>query len=157
MGMLKQVNPWGCGLYAVANALALDNFVTNDRLERSKYGNTVGQLSRWLQDDGFGLCIDSLYYNYLGKKLPSTALAYRPSHGGFLVPVLLNVRFSDNGKNHMVGGVIENDGTFHLYDSLKDGVCITTLKKVNTMYHNVYGLFVFVGVETGDYVYLQNG
>ena len=45
----KQDNPWGCGMYAVANACKLDNFVTDSRLQESKeHGNRIGQLSKWL-------------------------------------------------------------------------------------------------------------
>ena len=32
----KQKQPYGCGLYAVANACNLDNFITDERLEKSK-------------------------------------------------------------------------------------------------------------------------
>lgn len=48
----KQNQPYGCGLYAVANACNLDNFITEERLEKSKTGNVIGQLSKWMQDDG---------------------------------------------------------------------------------------------------------
>ena len=38
----KQKQPYGCGLYAVANACNLDNFITEERLEKSKNGNVIG-------------------------------------------------------------------------------------------------------------------
>lgn len=38
----KQKQPYGCGLYAVANACNLDNFITPERLEKSKSGNVIG-------------------------------------------------------------------------------------------------------------------
>jgi len=34
------------------NACNLDNFITEDRLEKSKTGNNIGQLSAWMQEDG---------------------------------------------------------------------------------------------------------
>jgi hypothetical protein len=43
---------------------------------------------------------------------------------------------------------------FDLYDSLKEEMIETTLKKVNKMYHHVYGLFIFMGVEDGSYVFI---
>jgi hypothetical protein len=64
------------------------------------------------------------------------------------------VRFSDGGKNHLIGGKIGVDGTLYLYDSLKVEMIETTLKKVNKMYHNVYGLFIFMGIEDGSYVFI---
>jgi hypothetical protein len=151
----KQNQPYGCGLYAVANACNLTDFITEERLEKSKQGNTIGQLSRWMQDDGKPFCIDTLYYNHVGKKLPKTALEYVPNGEGVtFLPVLLNVRYSEEGKNHLIGGKISKDGTLYLYDSLKEDMIETTLKKVNRMYHNVYGLFIFMGVEDGNYVFI---
>jgi hypothetical protein len=38
----KQKQPWGCGLYAVANTCNLDNFITEERLEKSKTGIVIG-------------------------------------------------------------------------------------------------------------------
>ncbi len=151
----KQSESFGCGLFAVANTLDLSSFITVERLRLSKEnGNTIGQLSRWLQDDGHTLAIDTLYYNHLGKKLPATALLYRPlGEEAIFLPILLNVRFSQEGKNHLVGGRIRKDGVLYLYDSLNEDEVKTTLTKVNKAYHNVYGLFVFVDVETGQYIF----
>lgn len=36
-----QKTPYGCGMYAVANALNLPNFVTEERLEKSKNGKKI--------------------------------------------------------------------------------------------------------------------
>jgi hypothetical protein len=151
----KQKEAYGCGLYAVANACNLNDFVTDDRLEKSKAGLLIGQLSKWMQDDGKAIYIDTLYYNHAGKKLPYSALHYKPVGENVLfLPILINVRFSDAGKNHLIGGKIDKEGKLYLYDSLKDDVVETTLSKVNTMYHNVYGLFVFMCLETGGYVFI---
>ena len=96
----KQKQPYGCGLYAVANACNLENFITEERLEASKKGNVIGQLSKWMQEDGHPFYIDTLYYNHVGKKLPASALEYVPKGEGVnFLPILINVRFSDEGKN----------------------------------------------------------
>lgn len=152
----KQKQPYGCGLFAVANACNLDNFITEERLEKSKTGNVIGQLSKWMQEDGLPFYIDVLYYNHAGKKLPPSALDYRPSGGDEItfLPVLINVRYSEEGKNHLIGGKIDKEGKLYLYDSLKEDVIETTLKKVNRMYHHVYGLFIFMGVDKGQYVFI---
>ncbi len=151
----KQKQPYGCGLYAVANACNLDNFITDERLEKSKKGNVIGQLSRWMQDDGMDFYIDVLYYNHTGKKMPLSALNYVPKGEDVnFLPILINVRFSENGLNHLIGGKIAKDGTLYLYDSLKEEMIETTLKKVNKMYHHVYGLFIFMSVEDGSYVFI---
>lgn len=152
----KQTKPYACGLYSVANACNLDNFVTDERLALSKeFGNTIGQLSRWMQDDNLPYAIDALFYDHVGTKLPDSALEYKPSGEGInFMPVLINVRFSKDGLNHLVGGKISKDGTLFLYDSLKDNVVVTTLKEVNDMYFNVYGLFILMHVIEGNYVFL---
>jgi len=151
----KQKQPWGCGLFAVANACNLDNFITDERLEKSKKGNTIGQLSKWLQEDGNNIYIDTLYYNHLGKKLPTTSLNYVPKGDDInFLPILINVRYSENGLNHIVGGKISKNGTLYLYDSLKNEMIETKLKQINKLYHNVYGLFIFMNLEDGQYVFI---
>lgn len=153
--MLRQENGYGCGMYAVANATNRPDFVTPDRLEQSKGGNNMGQLAKWMQDDGFPFYIDVLYYDHLGQKLPQSALGYHPmGESVMLLPVLIEVQLSDGGKSHMVAGKITKDGVLHLYDSLKSEVIETTLAGVNEMYHRVHGLFVFAGIETGDYAFI---
>ena len=152
----KQKQSYGCGLYAVANACDLDGFITQDRLEKSKNGNIIGQLSKWLQEDGYQFYIDVLYYNHLGKKLPVSALSFKPTDKkDLLLPILLKVRYSDMGINHLVGGRIDKDGNLYLFDSLKDKMITTTLAKANKMYHNVCGLFLFMDVENGDYIVID--
>jgi hypothetical protein len=151
----KQKQPYGCGLYAVANACNLDNFITDERLEKSKNGNVIGQLSKWMQDDGHQFYIDSLYYNHAGKKLPTSALDYKPVGEGLdFLPVLINIQYSEEGKRHLVGGKIDKDKNLYLYDSLAEEMEVTTLGKVNRKYHRVFGLFLFMCVETGDYVFI---
>ena len=66
----KQTEKFGCGLYAIANLFHLDNYITDERLEISKKGLVIGQLSKWLQDDGNNFYVDNWYYNHEGGKLP---------------------------------------------------------------------------------------
>ena len=151
----KQKQPYGCGLYAVANACNLDDFITDERLEISKSGNTVGQLSKWMQDDGKPYYIDALFFDLYGTKLPETALSYKPSGENVnLLPILINCRFSEDGLNHLVGGKISKEGVLYLYDSLKEEMIETTLKEVNEMYHHVYGLFVLNSLNNEGYVFI---
>ena len=153
----KQKKSYGCGLYAIANACNLDNFITEERLEQSKGGNNIGQLSKWLQEDGLSFYIDLLYYNHLGKKLPRTALNYKPEGDNVISwPILLSVRSCESCKNHLIGGRIDKEGILYLYDSLKDDVIETTLAKVNKMYHNVYGLYLFLTIDGGNNIFLTN-
>ena len=153
--MFKQKQGYGCGLYAVANACNLNNFITPERLEASKTGNVIGQLSKWMQDDGHPFYIDTLYYNHTGKRMPASALHYVPMGEDVnFLPVLINVTYSENGKRHLLGGKIDKSGKLYLYDSLADEIEETTLAKVNRKYHTVFGLFLFMGVDDGSYVFI---
>lgn len=149
-----QKNPWGCGIYAVAHALNIPDFITKERIEESKGGTIIGHLNKYLQENDTGICIEALYYNHMGKKLPNLATEYIPEGEVDFLPVLINCRFSEEGKNHLVGGKIDKEGSLFLYDSLKPHVYKTTLAKVNHHYHHVYGLFVFMSVDTVDYVFM---
>ncbi len=164
--MLKQTTPSGCGLYAVANALNMPDFITTERLEESKKGNNIGQLSRWLDEDawlydGFQYYIDAIYYNHFGQSLASSCFRLRPKRidpnaDQLLLPILLLVRFSENGKNHMIGGHINEAGILTLFDSLKQEPEKTTLAKVNRTYYHVYGLFIFHHYSDGSYLFLTD-
>lgn len=150
----RQNQPYGCGLYAVANALDLDDFVTEERLEISKGGNNTGQLSRWLQQDGHPYYIDVLYWNYTAKALPHSATLYHPVGDGAIFPILLNVNVT-NEKTHLAAGKIDTGKILHLHDSLRPEVVQTTLRKVNKLYLRVFGLYTFNDINTSEYIVLK--
>ena len=153
--MFKQTTNFGCGVYAVANACNLPKFITDERLEKSRSGNNVGQLSRWLQDDGLEIYIGYLYCHASGKHLPLSVCSYRPFGNLSYIPILLQIQQAEKSKNHIIGGKLGKDGILYLYDSLKDDEIETTLAKVNKMYHCVYGLNVFVSYENHSYAIIE--
>ncbi len=151
----KQTDKWGCGMYAIAHACNMDSFVTPERLAASKdHGNNIGQLSNWLHEDGHNLYMDILYYNHFGKKLPRSCFKVLPEGDVIALPVVFSVRYSDKSLNHMVGGKIYKDGVLRIYDSLKDEPVNTTLSKINNLYHNVYGFYLFVNPDDGNYAFI---
>lgn len=152
-GLIKQEN--GCGLYAIANACNLPEFITPERLEISKNGNTFGQLSKWLQDDGHPFCIDVLYYNHEGKNIPSKFFGYHTIHeDNNPMPVLFNVQSCEKCKRHLIGGWLHHDGKLTVFDSLKNEPFETRLYKLNQMYEYVFGFLFLMSVETGDYIFI---
>lgn len=155
--MIKQETGYGCGLYAIANACHLHKFITDKRLELSKEnGNTIGQLSKWLQDDGNPFYVEVLYYNHEGKNIPNYFNSYRPvSEKYSLLPVLFNVQSCEKCKRHMIGAWLYPDGRLKVFDSLKDEPFETRLYKLNQMYEYVFGFFILASVETGDYVFIS--
>ena len=46
------------------------------------------------------------------------------------------------------------NGTLFLYDSNKEYVIETTLKEVNNLYHEVYGLYLFLDIDSGAYAFI---
>lgn len=150
--MLKQEKGYGCGLYAVANALNLDGFVTEERLESSKNGVSTRMLSKWLEEDGHNFYIGELYYNLLGKRMPDSAMHYIPIKTGIVFPVMINVRRSKEGRNHLVGGRINVEGDLYLYDRLEKEVIKTTMRKVNKRYPYVFGLFCFLSFDCSKFI-----
>jgi len=157
--MIKQKQTYGCGLYAVANALNLEGFITEERLGKSNCpdGVTIGQLSKYLQDDNLPISIEPLYYNTSAKKLPKAELLVQPQGIDVeYLPILIAVRYSHNSLNHLLGGKIDKGGILYLYDSLRDVEVKTTLKSLNSLYPIVYGLFYFKSLKEGKEIFILN-
>ena len=141
-------------MYAVANACNFDNYVTPERLEESKPGNNIGQLSKWMQEDGHPFYIDALFYDHNGSKIPDAHCGYKPvfedkpDTDNYFLPLIFSVLNREESKlRHMVGGKVAKDGTLFLYDSCKTEIIETTLAEVNDMYHHIYGLYIFNGLH----------
>jgi len=151
--MLKQNQNYGCGMYAVANALNLPGFATPERLEKSKNGNRNGQLSKWLQEDGNNFYIEVLYFDWNNKKLPETIFGYKATGENVLfIPLLFEVKYTENGLQHMVAGKIDKDGKLYILDSLRPEIIETTLRGMNEIFECVFGMYHFAGVDCGEYV-----
>lgn len=145
-----QNEPYGCGLYAVANVFQLENYITPERLEKSKKGLVVGQLSKWLQDDGMNIYIDNWYYNHEYGKLPDWCFNYLPAENSF--PVMFNVK-SKNGLNHIISARLWADGRLDVFDSCKKkSFCLKNFEEINNCYEHVYGFFCFIDLETTRYI-----
>lgn len=154
--MEKQQQSYGCGMYAVANACNLKSYCNEDRLAASKeHGNTIGQLAKWMQEDGLPYYIEVLYRNDYSNKLPKSYWSYVPKGEDVtFLPVLIACQLKKDGLMHMVGGKIDKFGTLYLYDSLKSDVIETSLEHINNTYFRVYGLYVFCEIDTGNYCFI---
>jgi len=146
-----QKESFGCGVYAVANALANESFITSQRLEASSNGNNLGQLNKWLVEDNHNLFIEPLYFNCTGKRLPKKVCGLQPfGERVSSIPVLLDIQFSEEGKMHFVAGHITVEGDLMVIDSLKSTIEITTLSRFNNKYFRVFGLYHFREIDTGN-------
>lgn len=153
--MIRQTTGYGCGMYAVANALNLPHFVNSDRLEASKQGNSISQLTKWLLEDWHPFGLDVLFYDHFGNKLPDEHLHTRTDTEGAELPILLQVK-STNDIAHMVGGRLYHDGRLLLMDSLQKFPHLTTLQEVNEkLYKEVNGIFAFTYWDNGQWVVIN--
>lgn len=153
-GTFNQKDSYGCGVYAVANALQAGGFITLERLEQSKGGNNLGQLNKWLVEDGHNLFIEPLYFSSTGKRLPNSICDLRPAGEGVSsMPILIDIQFSKEGKMHFVAGELMPEGDLIVIDSLKHGQLeMTTLSRYNRKYYRVFGLYHFRNIDTGNYL-----
>ena len=121
--MLKQADKnYGCGVFAVANALNYPDFITSDRLEVSKnHGNNKAQLTRWLYDDGLDIFITAEHVTGKCFKMP------------FYLEVLLNFVKNDNylpllltipatRGNHMIALRLYTGYSIAVYDSCSNEI-----------------------------------
>lgn len=147
----KQTFPFGCGLYAVANALDLSNFITEERLEISKKGINNGQLSNFLQEDGNDLFIDVLYCDTFQNRLPNEWCDLTISGDNDYMPLLIQCEV--NEKYHLIAAKLFQDKEVEIIDSLKHERLKCSLSDINKMYERVVGLYSFNHLETCDYVF----
>lgn len=155
--MHKQKENFGCGLYAVANALnlPLESLATPARLEESKKGHLVGHLTKALLEEGYDLSIEPLFFSSEADNLPEEVTFYRPADA-VLLPVLIQVQFKEGGKNHLVAAHIRQDRSVLLFDSLTPEPTETGLEAINEAYFRVFGLFSFHFLDSGEYVFLNS-
>lgn len=149
--MIQQGYGYGCGLYAVANTLDLKNFITDERLEKSKKGVSNGQLSYYLQEDGNEIYIDVLYCDSQESKIPQNWLELSVTGEANYMPLLIQCLV--NEKYHLLGAKLFQNRKIELFDSLANEPLICELKDVNTMYDSVIAIYSFNHLSNGEYVF----
>lgn len=151
----KQTTPYGCGMYAVAHACNLDNFVTEKRLEESKaFGNLTCQLDKWMKEDDIKLYMQPLFYDGKAKDIPKHWHDLKIEGEVIAMPLVFCVTLSEGGLSHMIGAHLDKNGILYVYDSLKSDVYESTIDRLNESYHHIFGMFVFCDVNNGDYAFI---
>jgi Ulp1 family protease len=154
--MQIQKNGYGCGLYAVANALKLENFVTEERLEQSKNGIGNGKLNQYLLEDGKNIFIDVLYCDTQVNSLPENWCSLYSEDIDKQLPILIQCVI--NGRFHLMGAILTNEeGKITLFDSLNTEPIVCTLSDINKMYDKVHALYSFNYIDTTEYYAMTNG
>lgn len=159
----KQTTPYGCGMYAVANALNLDNYVSEERLDKSKNGNSIMQLNRWLNESGINFNIECMYYTVFqnektghGIQLPKEVFCYSDDSNK-TIPILINVQKCELSKTHLIGAWIHTD-SLTIIDSVKDDLIHLRWDELNNYYKYVYGFWIFQDQELqSGYVCFEKG
>ena len=139
--MLKQENGYGCGLYAVANALNYPNFVTDERIELSKTGNNVAQLTRWLYEDGYDIFIftERIDGRYVEMPKFSWSLREEDSH----IPFLVNL-YATQENNHLIALRGYADQSIDIIDSCEnDMVRVSGIDNISQMYPKILSVYSF--------------
>lgn len=158
MGLIenRQTTPYGCGMYAVANTLYLNEFVTEERLNSSKNGNNIGQLSKWLQEDGYNIYIDVFYYNRFETNAPEDFFSLVPINNDITIStkllVLLEVKLSENSLSHLIGCEVDEFGKCIIFDSLKEESFECEFKEILDYYHTCFGIYHFSNIETSEMI-----
>lgn len=142
MPHLKQNKPYGCGLYAIANIFQDEAFITPERLKQSENGNHTGQINKWLLEYDQELYLEPFYFNNSGKRLPKWVCKMkRTGENVFSLPILIDVQYTKNSKNHFVAAEIITTGDLIVMDSLKDDVYFTTLEEFNKQNYRTFGVW----------------
>lgn len=149
---IRQYTPYGCGMYAVANALQKPDFACGDRLAESRGGNTIYQLNTWLSQDE--LYLDPLYFNTCGvPKLPSEIATIVPDDESETLPIVLSVKKTHDSKVHMIAAHLTKNGYIEFFDSLRSKSAFCTLGTLP--YVEIYGLWVFCSTIDNSYVCIR--
>lgn len=150
----KQKNGYGCGVYAVANALNDESFITKNRLSVSKKGNNLYQLSRWLVKDDKKFIIEPIYMNLVSElqPLPPKGFALKPNETHQYFPFLLDVSSSELGRKHLVGCFSDSNGVVTVMDSLKDEIFKVTWDNLisGSVYNFIIGIYGFSEIDRKD-------
>jgi len=145
---IQQKQPYGCGVYAVANSLFIPSFITEERIEASKNGNALYQLNEWLKEDGIPFRID-VYFFDMGNTYPLRILNVFDTEieDDTIYCATLQTKQSKDSKWHMVAAEINKYGNLLIKDSYKKEYISCSLNNVLDHYYQVSGLFLFDGVN----------
>ena len=152
--MLKQEKAYGCGVFAIANACNLPIFITEERLEISKNGNNIGQLSKWLQQHGYDWFLDPIFFTHeenhgspeVIKQLSvskhvndQTVLAF---------PLLLSLKKTENSLTHMIAIDLIPTGDLMIFDSLKEKEYFSTFETIWKENYSIYAVYMIADINT---------
>ena len=121
MELLKQKYGYGCGLYSVANALCMPEFITPERLEESKPGNNFMQLNKWLLEDKCNFQIVPIYYrNETQFRTPKIKPSFENCPNISCSLILITFKVKNSSKNHMIAIHYNSDYSVLVMDSCKE-------------------------------------
>lgn len=144
MKKVQQKTSYGCGLYAVQNALLLEGFVTKKRIQESKKGNGVHQLNKWLHEHGCIWRVSTVYFDMDNFKASNIKYWNNwPELSEDPIIALLQVKQSETSRWHMISCFVFKDKSVKIIDSLKTETINCRWDEINNHYYQVSGVFIF--------------
>jgi hypothetical protein len=145
---VQQQQPYGCGVYAVANSLFIPSFITEERIEASKNGNAMFQLNEWLKEDGIKFRVESYFFDMENTDplRPSKVIDSEQDDENIYC-ALIQVKQSKESKWHIVAAEITSKGLLIIKDSCKQEYISCFWTNILDHYYQVVGLFLFDGVN----------
>lgn len=155
-----QTDGYGCGLYAVANMLKEESFITETRLEISKKRMSVEQLNKFLLIDDKDMHLAPIYFNMLGGTIPSKIIktleikSSDPEYKLF-IPIFISFDKTKNSKSHFVYASIDEFGNILVYDSLNKKAIFADINSYLKSLHKVYGIWVPFSYSTSEMYFIE--
>lgn len=151
MKEIQQKQPYGCGVYAVANALFIPGFITEERIEANKKGGSVHRLNKWLEEDGVEFRIETYFFDIENTDpLRLLTVFDKTVEDNSIFCAILQVKKTEKSRWHMVAAELKNDGTLLIKDSYKEENIQCSLNNILDYYHQVAGLFLFEVVNNPE-------
>lgn len=140
----RQTLPYGCGVHAIANVLDWPGFVSDKRLDESKNGNGIYQLSSYMHEDGYDYDVEPIYCNLLPEYNIPEDYNLHASSELHAFPFLMQVLRKEGGRQHLVGCIGYHDYSVVILDSCESDSILTSWsdiakRKVYPIISSVFG------------------
>lgn len=152
----QQNSRYGCGLFSVANAFNMGEFITPPRVRESINGNNIFQLSTWLIEDGHNMYIAPLYSNCLDQPIPKEITDFKCGGEGQHAPLIINGLYKRGHIQHMVCALMDSNSNLTILDSNTGKVTELPFSAIHTFFEVVNSIYGFVDVNSQEFIEFTN-
>lgn len=147
----QQNGKYGCGLFSVANAFNMGEFITPPRVRESINGNNIFQLSTWLIEDSKNMYISPFYATCFDQPL-SKELTGLYNMDGQHTPLLISGMYKRGQLQHMVCAMLDSKSILTILDSYTGIVTEIPFSNIETFFEVVNGIYGFVDNTSHDFI-----